>query len=67
MNVKASSQDVSRHKLNGTDHAKGSFGSGYRIRTLLLTLLAFHMFALVAALTFMTFRQYKDEVAEKRI
>ncbi|MDO9024000.1 diguanylate cyclase domain-containing protein, partial [Zwartia sp.] len=65
MNVKASSQDVSRHKLNGTDHAKGSFGSGYRIRTLLLTLLAFHMFALVAALTFMTFRQYKDEVAEK--
>lgn len=39
--------------------------SGYRIRTLLLILLAFHMFALVAALTFMTYRQYQDEVAEQ--
>jgi diguanylate cyclase (GGDEF)-like protein/PAS domain S-box-containing protein len=39
--------------------------SAYRIRTLLLFLLAFHMFALVAALTFMTYRQYQDEVAEQ--
>lgn len=39
--------------------------SGYRIRTLLFVLLAFHMFALIAALTFMTYRQYRDEITEQ--
>ena len=66
MTEEASNQDFSTHLPREASQPRRQAVSGYRIRTLLLVLIAFHMFALVAGLTFMTFRQYQDEVAEQQ-